>query len=503
MCYRRDDSGYITGRIRDFLINEFGDENVFQDVETIPFGVNFKNYIERAVRRCNIMLVVVGEKWLDIENEKGVRRIDDSNDFVRLEIEAALERQMTIWPLFVQGVKRLPPDELPESVRELAFFNGVEIKLDPDFRKDIERLILGLKQRYTQPSTIEWEFNPLFLEHGKVFRKDGTTGDYYDLAHSADFDLDSSDLLDILSFPNNSPLINKLGSVSIAFLPINNNELEFVQLQRRREDEINTENARTRRWFNQTRFTVLKMWQIREWFADGLCIFENLLVSESGDFQLKTYDKVVGEIKTPIEIKINLPNGISRRSFIFESGILGSQAQSKKELAFGIAIKEIGRAILEGEQVLVLCPPGFGIIERLHLIQETERILLPVLGYPVTFTLDYISNSFEKTQIIFEEEEITGTQNRRKIDLANLTEKEDDDYIDKVFTFLTVSSIEEWQERHEQLYGEPVAAEFSNARRSIDAAIWLKDILMESSLINYYRTLFSYKSDLSNNTFAI
>lgn len=103
MSYRRGDSADVSGRIYDRLAEHFGAEAVFKDVDDIPFGVDFKTYLNDMVSECAVELVVIGPRWLDISNERGERRLDDPTDFVRIEVEAALKRDIPVVPLLVSG----------------------------------------------------------------------------------------------------------------------------------------------------------------------------------------------------------------------------------------------------------------------------------------------------------------------------------------------------------------------------------------------------------------
>jgi hypothetical protein len=108
--------------------------------------VNFKTHLTDIVSQCHILLAVIGDKWVTISNSNGQRRLDDPSDFVRIEIEAALNRGIKVIPLLVQGAK--PPQEaaLPPVLRELAWLQGIEIRRDPDFRNDVNKLIRALTE---------------------------------------------------------------------------------------------------------------------------------------------------------------------------------------------------------------------------------------------------------------------------------------------------------------------------------------------------------------------
>lgn len=140
LSYRRTDSPYVSGRIYDRLAQHFGPEKVFKDVDSIPLGIDFKEHLDRMVTKCEVLLVVIGEKWVTAKSENGQRRLDDPNDFVRIEISSALKRDIPIIPLLVQGAIIPTIDELPLEIGKLSFRNGIFIRSDPDFHKDMDRL---------------------------------------------------------------------------------------------------------------------------------------------------------------------------------------------------------------------------------------------------------------------------------------------------------------------------------------------------------------------------
>ena len=144
VSYRREDSRDVAGRIYDRLAGHFGAENVFKDVDSIPLGVDFREHIRAAVERCDVLLAVVGPHWLTTEGPRGGRRLDDSSDFVRLEVNAALDRRIRVVPLLVGGATMPRADELPAELRDLAFRNAAPVRPDPDFHRDMDRLIEAL-----------------------------------------------------------------------------------------------------------------------------------------------------------------------------------------------------------------------------------------------------------------------------------------------------------------------------------------------------------------------
>ncbi|HMB22202.1 MAG: TIR domain-containing protein [Chloroflexota bacterium] len=146
ISYRRSDSADVTGRIYDCLVDEFGRAPIFKDVDSIPLGVDFKAYLDRKIRECKVVLAIIGDHWLDARNEAGRRRLDDPADFVRIEIEAALESGIPVIPLLVGGVKMPLEKDLPAGLRQLVYKNGIPIRPDPDFHHDMERLIAALNK---------------------------------------------------------------------------------------------------------------------------------------------------------------------------------------------------------------------------------------------------------------------------------------------------------------------------------------------------------------------
>lgn len=144
VCYRRDDSADVTGRMYDRLVARFGREHVFKDVDSVPLGVDFRTHLQKMVGACDVVVVVVGERWLSA-SERGVRRLDDADDFVRIELETALQRQIPVIPVLVGGAPMPTADDLPGAIAALAYRQGQNVRSDPDFHRDMDRLIQALE----------------------------------------------------------------------------------------------------------------------------------------------------------------------------------------------------------------------------------------------------------------------------------------------------------------------------------------------------------------------
>jgi len=151
ISYRRDDTADTCGRIYDRLVMAFGKAAIFMDVDAIPVGVRFPQYIAETIQRTSVQLVVIGPHWLDATTDDGERRLDIPSDFVRQEIEAALRRGIPVIPILVQGATMPPAGGLPPSLRDLASHNAIPVRRNPDFDNDMRRLIDALT-RWVAPA---------------------------------------------------------------------------------------------------------------------------------------------------------------------------------------------------------------------------------------------------------------------------------------------------------------------------------------------------------------
>jgi hypothetical protein len=152
ISYRRQDSDHLAGRLYDRLADRFGEGRVFMDVDTIEPGVDFAEEISRAVAACRVLVAVVGRAWLTATDKRGRRRLDDPDDFVRLEIEAALGRGVRIIPVLAQGAVMPGRDDLPESLAGLARRNALFIRHE-SFRSDAGRLVAAIERVLAAPGT--------------------------------------------------------------------------------------------------------------------------------------------------------------------------------------------------------------------------------------------------------------------------------------------------------------------------------------------------------------
>ncbi|MEP6985463.1 MAG: toll/interleukin-1 receptor domain-containing protein [Chloroflexota bacterium] len=149
ISYRRSDSAAASGRIYDRLCVAFGEKAVFKDVDVIPPGANYPTLLNEAIARCDVLLAIIGSHWLTVVESNGQRRLDNPDDFVRIEIEAGLKRDsVLVIPILVDDAGMPSTGDLPESLRPLYYRNAAIVRNDPDFNRDIGRLITTIRDYY-------------------------------------------------------------------------------------------------------------------------------------------------------------------------------------------------------------------------------------------------------------------------------------------------------------------------------------------------------------------
>ena len=144
ISYRREDSSGHTGRIYDGLRERFGEDCVFRDIDTIEPGTDFVEAVEQGIQGCSTLIVVIGKHWLAAADELG-RRLDDPNDFVRLEIASALRKGMRVIPVLIKGASMPSGKALPEDIAPLARRHALELS-DSRWDYDMGRLIDTLEK---------------------------------------------------------------------------------------------------------------------------------------------------------------------------------------------------------------------------------------------------------------------------------------------------------------------------------------------------------------------
>src|SRR5215211_5709500 len=145
ISYRRDESAGYAGRIADSFQEHFGEDKVFRDIDSIEPGLDFAEAIERAVGSSEVLLAVIGKNWVTATDAAGHKRLESTDDYVRVEIAAALQRNIRVVPLLIQGASMPSANELPNDLAPLARRNAFELH-DTSWRDDIQRLISVLER---------------------------------------------------------------------------------------------------------------------------------------------------------------------------------------------------------------------------------------------------------------------------------------------------------------------------------------------------------------------
>jgi formylglycine-generating enzyme required for sulfatase activity len=141
ISYRRADSQYVTDSIHDHLIRHFGADNVFLDVGSIPFGVDFRRYLADQIAAHDVVLVIIGPQWAQIMAE----RAGQEDDFVRIEIENALKQDKLVIPVLVMEARMPSFSALPAGIADLQWRNSATVRRKPDLEGDCNRLAEGIR----------------------------------------------------------------------------------------------------------------------------------------------------------------------------------------------------------------------------------------------------------------------------------------------------------------------------------------------------------------------
>jgi hypothetical protein len=148
ISYRREDAKAYARLVSDALAAHFGPENIFRDIDTLGPGVDFPEAIADAVSSCDVLLALIGEKWLTVA-QQGKRRLDNPRDYVRLEIAAALQRDILVIPLLIEDTAMPEREELPPDLAELADRNAHRVS-DAGWADSMRRLIAALDKVVTK-----------------------------------------------------------------------------------------------------------------------------------------------------------------------------------------------------------------------------------------------------------------------------------------------------------------------------------------------------------------
>jgi chaperonin GroEL len=150
LSYRRDDAAPYARLLQFQLRERFPDARVFMDLDSIEPGLDFAEVIHDAVDSCAVLIALIGRQWATLTDEEGHRRLDNSDDYVRFEVEAALGRGVRVIPVLVDGARPLRQQQLPAELQRLARLNALELSYGR-YEYDADRL-LDLIQRMLAPA---------------------------------------------------------------------------------------------------------------------------------------------------------------------------------------------------------------------------------------------------------------------------------------------------------------------------------------------------------------
>ncbi len=153
ISYRREDSQYVTDIVYEKMSQHFGKDNVFLDVGSIPLGVDFRQYLSDQIKANDVVLVIIGPDWARIMTE----RASQINDFVRIEIESALQQDKLIIPVLVKNATMPDFSGLPNSIQDLQWRNSAIVRRQPDLESDCNRLADGIRNYFWDKRLVESE----------------------------------------------------------------------------------------------------------------------------------------------------------------------------------------------------------------------------------------------------------------------------------------------------------------------------------------------------------
>jgi hypothetical protein len=153
LSYRRGDTQWAARGIYDRLVDRYGRRNVFRDLDAIPPGARFRDYVEKKISESDVLILLIGKAWASYADEMGRRRLEQPRDPVRLEVEAALRLGLPIIPVRVEGAPMPTEGDLVPSIVDLLEFNAAEVS-DSRWEYDVDRLLWAINE------TVEGRLRP-------------------------------------------------------------------------------------------------------------------------------------------------------------------------------------------------------------------------------------------------------------------------------------------------------------------------------------------------------
>lgn len=145
ISYRQSDNRAFVVRIRDWLVNKYGRDNVFMDFDTLPPFVNFEDYIKQRIAASDIVLAIIGPNWLQAFADKAS---EDEKDYMLIELESALKSGKRIVPMLIVDAQMPRRKDVPEGLRSICDYNAANLRDDKSFYDEIERVIAALESMH-------------------------------------------------------------------------------------------------------------------------------------------------------------------------------------------------------------------------------------------------------------------------------------------------------------------------------------------------------------------
>lgn len=145
ICYRRAEAEYAAGALGRELRRTFGDEQVFRDKEDMGGGASWKQQVLRTIDRESALLVLISRGWAEIDPARGLRRLDDPDDPIRMEIRDGMADGATVIPVLLENATMPPASTLPPELQPLAEFHALRLR-DGDWQNDLARICATLER---------------------------------------------------------------------------------------------------------------------------------------------------------------------------------------------------------------------------------------------------------------------------------------------------------------------------------------------------------------------
>lgn len=170
--YRRRDTPVYAGWLHNRLVAQFGSSHVFKDLDSVPAGTDFTSHIADAISGCDVLLVLIGPVWNEPGNTE-MHPLDNPNDWVRREIEAAIQQRKGIIPIMIDKTALPQPESIPPQMRELLKRQALTLN-HASFEDDFRRIVTAIRLLFTASKKQEPVQGPdkavRFIEIERIFR---------------------------------------------------------------------------------------------------------------------------------------------------------------------------------------------------------------------------------------------------------------------------------------------------------------------------------------------